>query len=292
MLLAAGVRSWSFSRALPTGGIQQQLSLRGCAPRLLALTSAAPPQPISATLRRHYGVQEFWDGTTKPEDFRKVGRAWRASELRLKSFDDLHKLWFVLLKERNMLVTQRKLPAEDEKGKLPFKNTAKSRLRKVRDSMARLLTVLTERRLAEEREAMQKQIDEAAALGQPMPPAARRELHRLKTHRRRRKHSHWEPLPMAMAQQLRVDRQAKLQSKQKKEPKALAATTEATTPAAPESFIPKPAASTPPSKEGGKTEGGAGPAAPPPAPKKATGVDLPKPPVLKPETVTSRPSKR
>lgn len=30
-----------------------------------------------------------------------------------------------------MLVTQRKLPAEDEKGKLPFKNTAKSRLRKV-----------------------------------------------------------------------------------------------------------------------------------------------------------------
>lgn len=44
---------------------------------------------------------------------------------------------------------------------------------------------------------------------------------------------------MAMAQQLRLDRQAKVQSKQKKERKAVAAATEATTtaPAAPESFI-------------------------------------------------------
>jgi ribosomal protein L29 len=61
--------------------------------------------------------------------------------LRLKSFEDLHTLWFVLLKEKNMLLSER------ERCRVNRVRLARpDRLVKVRQTMTRILTVLSERK--------------------------------------------------------------------------------------------------------------------------------------------------
>jgi large subunit ribosomal protein L47 len=70
------------------------------------------------------------------------GRAWKADELRLKSFEDLHTLWYVLLKERNMLLSERERARMRKLQRMPQVD----RLVKVRLSMARIQAVLEERK--------------------------------------------------------------------------------------------------------------------------------------------------
>eukprot|EP00941_MAST-03F_sp_MAST-3F-sp1_P006476 g6476.t1 len=79
-------------------------------------------------------------GMFLPRDDPSAGRAWRISELRLKSQEDLHNLWYVLWIERNMLKTE--YAYAKAKGNM-MRNPA--RIKKVRNSMARLKTVLGER---------------------------------------------------------------------------------------------------------------------------------------------------
>lgn len=93
------------------------------------------------------------DQTVKDGKPASTGRDWQAKELRLKSWDDLHKLWHVLLKERLMLKSEQ----------LKFKATgtpmpAPRRITKVRKSMARIKHVLSERAHAQEDPVKKKQM--------------------------------------------------------------------------------------------------------------------------------------
>ncbi|KXN81768.1 54S ribosomal protein L4, mitochondrial [Leucoagaricus sp. SymC.cos] len=86
-----------------------------------------------------------------PQNMQTIsGRGWKAEELRLKSFKDLHTLWYVLLRERNLLATQReetrRMGVQDKQ----FQVNA-TKVYHVRKSMARIKQVLNERRLAYEK---------------------------------------------------------------------------------------------------------------------------------------------
>uniref|UniRef100_A0A803SNM4 Large ribosomal subunit protein uL29m n=1 Tax=Anolis carolinensis TaxID=28377 RepID=A0A803SNM4_ANOCA len=69
-----------------------------------------------------------------------TGDSWTVEQLRGKSSEDLHKLWYVLLKERNMLLT---LEQEAKRQRLPMPSP--ERLDKVKDSMDRIDRVVQER---------------------------------------------------------------------------------------------------------------------------------------------------
>lgn len=87
---------------------------------------------------------EFFDDPENwGESVVRVGRSWKLEELRLKSNSDLHKLWFVLYKEKNMLLTmQENCLAEG------YYFPSPERIEKVEESMGNLEKIVQERNRA------------------------------------------------------------------------------------------------------------------------------------------------
>ncbi|XP_069831244.1 large ribosomal subunit protein uL29m isoform X2 [Dendropsophus ebraccatus] len=93
----------------------------------------------SSAARR--GLEDFFDDPKNwGEKSVKSGDAWTINQLRGKSSEDLHKLWYVLLKEKNMLMT-----LEQECKRQRTAMPSPDRLYKVNKSMENLDKVVIER---------------------------------------------------------------------------------------------------------------------------------------------------
>ncbi|TDZ37672.1 54S ribosomal protein L4 [Colletotrichum spinosum] len=94
----------------------------------------------------YHGLWEFFynkEIANVPAEDQSHGRAWEVSELRLKSWEDLHALWYICLKERNRIATARR---ERLRRRLGFgDHEADERERVVKSTMKRIKHVLTER---------------------------------------------------------------------------------------------------------------------------------------------------
>lgn len=93
--------------------------------------------PVRRGLEQFFETGQKWVWTDKLT----TGRAWTPELLRNKSFDDLHTLWYSCLVERNKLHSQ-KTEAARFQMYYPFK----TRMHQVAMTMARIKTVLWERR--------------------------------------------------------------------------------------------------------------------------------------------------
>lgn len=88
------------------------------------------------------GTRDSALGASEMEANSRSGDPWPAVLLRQKSFEDMHKLWYVLLKEKNFLLAEQ----HDARQK-QIKWKHHGRLKKVKLGMKRILTVLTRREI-------------------------------------------------------------------------------------------------------------------------------------------------
>ncbi|CAD6995829.1 39S ribosomal protein L47, mitochondrial [Ceratitis capitata] len=110
---------------------------------VLTALSALNTRTFHSTSPRQDLMEFFDDPKNWSENEVKVGRAWKLEELRIKSNKELHQLWYILLKERNMLLTMEH-ECNDKMELFP----SPERLDKVKISMGNLETVVRERNKA------------------------------------------------------------------------------------------------------------------------------------------------
>ncbi|XP_053657857.1 39S ribosomal protein L47, mitochondrial [Anopheles marshallii] len=128
--------SLHLSKCVSTVSTQQTIALlqRKMSPSVRAISTTVPRAELMEFFddKKHWGEQEV-----------KHGRGWTKDDLRIKSNSDLHQLWFVLLKERNMLLTME----HECKEKMEL-FPSPERLDKVKESMDNLEEVVRERNRA------------------------------------------------------------------------------------------------------------------------------------------------
>lgn len=122
------------------------------------------------------GLEEFIEkGLFEGKPPKAPGRAWRISEVRRKSFEDLEKLYFVLFKERNRLETYRTLARTMSQITVPIEKP----LRKVRKSMARIKRTIAERHALARKMAKEEFEKKKAAGVYKWPPFSEEEIKKL-----------------------------------------------------------------------------------------------------------------
>ncbi|KAK9352681.1 mitochondrial 39-S ribosomal protein L47 (MRP-L47)-domain-containing protein [Lipomyces doorenjongii] len=109
------------------------------------------PSPANVVTRDDHPLWQFYRGKerclTHPQIYDQLGRSWEIPELRRKGYEDLHVLWYVCLKELNILRTEMSALRIAIRPNM-IDNVAQKYdepLKRVRRSMQNIRTVLLER---------------------------------------------------------------------------------------------------------------------------------------------------